>query len=340
MQSPLSHLADVLTQVREAAKSYKPQLMKNEAATRAALVDPVLRALGWDVANPDMVEVERTEKHGAGIIRADYALFSNNVVKFVIEAKTLSENLLIHRKQVVDYAYGFKISSVFLTDGLIWEHYTRFDPTNLVPTKVLNLASDDLSLVAAYLVQELDAAIVSPQAPIIDQLARKVEQLEEELQELRNLNARLVLLEKALQLPPPATPAPQPLQTSANWIPLTTLVSDDVKGKQPSELRLPDGTVIPVRTWTQVLVEGCKYALRVNPGLPIPFPDKAGRRVNLISSIRPPSNVTSAVLQSGATPLFAYTNYDANTCLANTLHVLSQISPSNGLSGAAIVLRT
>ena len=45
-QSPLANLGGVLRIVRESAISYAPTLRKNEAATRAVLVDPVLRALG------------------------------------------------------------------------------------------------------------------------------------------------------------------------------------------------------------------------------------------------------------------------------------------------------
>ena len=59
-QSPLSNLCDVLIQIKDSAKQYTATLEKNEASTRAVLIDPVLRSLGWDIANTHMVEVERT----------------------------------------------------------------------------------------------------------------------------------------------------------------------------------------------------------------------------------------------------------------------------------------
>jgi hypothetical protein len=59
-QSPLSNLCDVLIQIQDSANPYESTLTANEAATRAVLVDPVLRALGWDTANTNMVEVEKT----------------------------------------------------------------------------------------------------------------------------------------------------------------------------------------------------------------------------------------------------------------------------------------
>lgn len=59
LQSPLSDLSEILMRVKDSADQYKPTLSGNEAATRAALIDPILRALGWDTANADMVEVEK-----------------------------------------------------------------------------------------------------------------------------------------------------------------------------------------------------------------------------------------------------------------------------------------
>ena len=44
-QSPLANLSNVLRIVKESANNYDSTLRKNEAATRAVLIDPVLRAL-------------------------------------------------------------------------------------------------------------------------------------------------------------------------------------------------------------------------------------------------------------------------------------------------------
>jgi hypothetical protein len=59
-QSPLSNLCDVLGEIKGSARQYQSILTKNEASTRAVLIDPVLRALGWDTANTHMVEIEKT----------------------------------------------------------------------------------------------------------------------------------------------------------------------------------------------------------------------------------------------------------------------------------------
>ena len=46
--SPVATLYQILQQVSASAQAHASLFQKNEAATRAALIDPVLRALGWD----------------------------------------------------------------------------------------------------------------------------------------------------------------------------------------------------------------------------------------------------------------------------------------------------
>ena len=59
-----------------------------EARTRAALIDPVLSALEWNVSDPALVQIEPKTKSK----RADYALLDSkgNRVLFV-EAKSLAD---------------------------------------------------------------------------------------------------------------------------------------------------------------------------------------------------------------------------------------------------------
>ncbi|WP_162924718.1 hypothetical protein [Rubrobacter indicoceani] len=118
MDSPLTNLSNVLARVRASAGSYEPTLRKNEAATRAALIDPVLRALGWDIANPFMVEVE-TRGTFENKISADYALKTDGEIQIVIEAKKLGINLDAFYQQAVKYSFGFGVKQVFLTGGIV-----------------------------------------------------------------------------------------------------------------------------------------------------------------------------------------------------------------------------
>ena len=146
-------LVEILKQVKVAASNHRERLLKNESATRATLIDPILRAVGWDVANPHKVIVEASARRGQNLIRADYGLLVASNVGIVVEAKSLGEDLDSHRSQIVDYAYAFKIDNIFLTNGLVWEHYnsTSFNPKVLSPACVLNIKSGNLENVADYL---------------------------------------------------------------------------------------------------------------------------------------------------------------------------------------------
>jgi predicted type IV restriction endonuclease len=94
------------------------------------LIDPVLRALGWDTANTSMVEVEKTLDQA----RVDYALYDKAVVRVIIEAKSLSTNLAQTGfiMSLVNYAFTFQLQDIFLTDGIIWQHFTNFQPGNRI----------------------------------------------------------------------------------------------------------------------------------------------------------------------------------------------------------------
>lgn len=198
MQQYLDDLIAVLTQVRSDVHNHHEHLMKNESATRTTLVDPVLRTLGWEIANPSMVVVEAPARRGSTSVYADYALRSSNIVKVIVEAKSLGQDLKLHRSQVVDYAFAFKINSVFLTNGTVWEHYTGLNPKHLEPTQVLNLEKDNLRDVAVYLVQELGRVSMN------EQNAQMISDLSETLNELmmaaENIVDRISVLQSTSML--------------------------------------------------------------------------------------------------------------------------------------------
>jgi len=66
----MKDLLEAIEKVRERIEHYGEQLRQSEMLTRYALVDPILRALGWDTENPEQVVPEyRTE-----VGRPDYML--------------------------------------------------------------------------------------------------------------------------------------------------------------------------------------------------------------------------------------------------------------------------
>ena len=120
MRNLLEPLVSALHNAKIAIEQHREHLGKNEIRTRNVLVDPVLRALGWDVSNLDDVDVE----YGAGNKRVDYALFGKGGRPVVlIEAKRLDENLNSNRTQMLTYCTEVGVRYGVLTDGNCWDLY-------------------------------------------------------------------------------------------------------------------------------------------------------------------------------------------------------------------------
>jgi hypothetical protein len=344
IQSPLSNLSDVLIQIKDSATRYQTTLKKNEAATRAVLVDPVLRMLGWDTANTYMVEVEKTLDQA----RVDYALYDNNAtVRIIIEAKSLGTNLgqPTFIMSLVNYAFTFQLQDIFLTDGLIWQHFTNFQPGNVKVERILDIANDNPVDCAAYLVQRLDAAKFWPEEQTIDKLAQQITQLESSVatlqQEVDRLKTGLVPVTKAV--PSPTIP-PKPSVSQIITVPVPTIAYVDldqvteITGKRPSHFRLPDRTEISVKRWKDVLRESCKFALLSNPNISIPFPDRSGKKVALFSTVKPAAGISYITEDYNGQTIFIYVNYDANNCVANARYVLQQVPKQRVQTTAAVAI--
>lgn len=331
-KSPLSNLSDTLIQIQESAKLYRETLKKNEAATRAVLIDPVLRSLGWDTANTNMVEVEKTMDS----VRADYALYdSNSIPRIIVEAKALGTDLGQKKlvMALVGYAFSFGLNDVFLTDGIIWQHFDNFQPGNLSPTKIINLAADNPVDCAAYFVQHLDAAKYWSVEQSIDVLSQRVDELE-------NLIANLQ--KKVAELTPNTQVKTSVLQTSRpplqeNFVLLEDL--DEIAGKKPTRFRLPNGEIIEINTWKDILRESCKFTLAHNPSIEIPFPDRVGKKVSLFGLEKPANKVSFVTEQYNGRKIYIYLNYDSNNCVANALYVLGKCPEEYRKFPPAIVLR-
>lgn len=349
VRSPLSNLSETITQVKESAAQYRDILQRNEAATRAVLIDPILRTLGWDSANIYMVEVEKSQAQ----MRVDYALYDRNAsVVFVVEAKPLGTDLNDNSitMNIVKYAFNFQTKHVYLTDGVVWKHVTIMSPGDM-PIDVVNFAKDSIVECAAYLVQHLDAARFWPEEQTIDELAQRVSQLESnlvtverELSEIREREANKDFTSVDASPPTPAPPAPtsttsSPISTVKDlaFIDLDTI--PNVTGTTPSLLRLPDETIVKVRRWKDVLLECCKLALSTNPSVPIPLSDRAGKKVHLFDIVKPPMGISFIEEEYRGQTIYIYANYDANNCVANARHILKQVPSDTQRVKAGVIFR-
>ena len=322
IRSPLANFNNTLGQIRDSSKLYEDTLRVNESSTRAVLIDPVLRTLGWDTANPFMVEVEKPIDNG----RVDYALYDvNQEIRIIIEAKKLGTPLTekVTFLSLVKYAFSSGVSDIFLTDGLTWLHYTNFSPGNQKPSRSLSLLDDDLVEIAAYLVQRLDAARYWPVEKDVDEISQNINQLDSDINAIQ---LELVKLKRAGGDHPSVT---EEESKPSNLLPseeMTALAKvGRATGTKPLGFLLPDGTVVSVRTWTDVLSHSCIFTMDRNPDIKLPYKDSAGRKVNLLSLLRPPRGITYFETEYEGQQVFVYTNYDSNNCIRNSLHIFTQL---------------
>ena len=155
--SPLAAIYQIIQQVQAQAAANAHLFQNNEAATRAALIDPILRALGWDTTNVRMVEPERMVANKQSL---DYVLKdAQGNIRSVVEAKKLGESLdkLGHVGAVIGYAFSLKPKNFFITDGLNWHCYSPAHST-FHPIETIDFRQTNLIEAALRLIQWLDAA--------------------------------------------------------------------------------------------------------------------------------------------------------------------------------------
>ena len=129
-------LVSTLRRTREAIEKHEKYLKKNEIRTRNVLVDPVLKALGWDVSIVEDVEVE----YSSGKNRVDYALLGEDRKPLVlIEAKKLSEDLNSHRSQMLTYCTELGVRYGVMTDGNCWDLYNLWNAASLDERRELQI---------------------------------------------------------------------------------------------------------------------------------------------------------------------------------------------------------
>ncbi len=106
-----------------------------EMPTRTIVIDPILEALGWDIRDPDEVELEAPTIDGRSV---DYALKLNRRPVLLVEAKPLDDPLddVKSAAQIVRYAAAEGIVWCILTNGVRWKVYRSIEECS-APEKLM-----------------------------------------------------------------------------------------------------------------------------------------------------------------------------------------------------------
>ena len=109
----MQDLVDALNTVRDRIKKHGSEYSRNEMMTRYALIDPLLRALDWDVSNPEHVVPEDADPGGT----TDYAVARKSMVG---GAKKFGVKLDGHTNQLVEYINDKRVMYGVLTNRSMW----------------------------------------------------------------------------------------------------------------------------------------------------------------------------------------------------------------------------
>ena len=122
------HIDEVARSIQRVADRFPEKLpaIKNEEATKTALVLPVLAALGWDVFDPNEVQPEyKLEIEGREREAVDYALKLKGRIVAIIECKAAHHDLSGgHETQLRNYYSAVNARLGILTNGVEWRFYT------------------------------------------------------------------------------------------------------------------------------------------------------------------------------------------------------------------------
>ncbi|MBU7017133.1 MAG: type I restriction enzyme HsdR N-terminal domain-containing protein [Theionarchaea archaeon] len=130
----MSTLILCIENLRAKLDRYQKQDLK-EIPTRTILIDPLLETLGWDIRDPDEVELEYQTIDGKSV---DYALKINHKPVLFIEAKPLNDTLTDIKSiaQIVSYAANAGIEWCILTNGVTYKVYRSTEKAE-APEKLL-----------------------------------------------------------------------------------------------------------------------------------------------------------------------------------------------------------
>ena len=135
VEDAIRHARNVIEEWEKVGKENWPgENSWREDQTRYAIIDPVVRALGWKTEEPKECYIEYHRPYGTG--RVDYALFrkakmadigrGDAVPDIIIEAKSVDSNLdgdLAQLKKYVKARPAMRDGMAVLTNGGQWRLY-------------------------------------------------------------------------------------------------------------------------------------------------------------------------------------------------------------------------
>jgi len=112
-------MIDRLITFLESVKTNPKAPLFDEAATKQAIILPLLHLLEWNTYNIDEVTPEFSVENR----RVDYSLRLNNTNEVFLEVKKAGEDLERHQEQLLDYSFRQGVELAVLTNGMTFWLY-------------------------------------------------------------------------------------------------------------------------------------------------------------------------------------------------------------------------
>lgn len=132
----MNPLEDSLKLIAETVKNHKDTMLTEEAV-KTAVVLPFLRALGYDIFNPNEVIPEFTaDAVGKKGEKVDYAIKVDDEIRILFECKPISTELCAkHLSQLYRYFSVTNAEFAILTNGRYFQFYTDLDAKNKLDSR-------------------------------------------------------------------------------------------------------------------------------------------------------------------------------------------------------------
>lgn len=259
----LENMLTLIEKLRERIDSHDDALKKNEMLTRYALIDPLLRELGWDTEDPDVVVPEYRSDGG----RPDYALRKEGKPIIMLEAKSLDTPLKDAVKQVINYCMhdGTEYSAV--TDGRRWEIYETHKPVPIDEKRITSFDLKDLSaaevclkVLALWRPSVISGQIAVGETPVIG------------LPDDRRDTTETQSAEETTEQPPPPV--------LDEWQPLSEF-NPQTGDPRPTEILFPDNSKVSINAWMDLMIKVVDWLINNNildkTHCPIKYSDQSKR---------------------------------------------------------------
>ena len=312
---PLESLLELVQTLSDRIDEHGPALRQSEALTRYALIDPLLRELGWDTEDPTLVVPEYSVNNNK---RTDYVLLRGGRPTMIVEAKSLDTPLgddVIF--QALAYSMNESADHFAVTNGRQWRIYDSTKSGNLNQKLVvsidLNESPAQVCLKALALWQpSLESGHVSVgQTPVVGST---------EEPQIKQTPAKYDTESVASDVPT------VPVLDSGNWQSLSEF--NVVKGSSaPIEICFPDNSTTTIKNWKSIIVEVVKWladqGLLNQSHCPVSRPRARSRYIIHTIPTHPSGNQFVAAEQVGQ--LYLETNSGSTTIVNQSRFIIEEV---------------